>query len=174
MTGVLGKVMGWKETSVTSLISVASPPNYRGKGSTEWVLTLVLQAAPTTLFFGKVVNSRTFGSMVGPGKKSCPRSTGASGQNKQAAPFQTQIVPGAPFFGCRRPLSGVTGSGQGPPSPPGSLDFPLQVSLPQKMGPLLTYTPCSEPCCSPTHPNDRCLRRDHLSVQDFRRRHDLY
>lgn len=104
MTGVVGKVMGWKETSVTSLISVASPPNYRGKGSTEWVLTLVLQAAPTTLFFGKVVNSRTFGSMVGPGKKTCPRSTGASGQSKQAAPCQTQIVPGAPFFGCRRPL----------------------------------------------------------------------
>lgn len=54
------------------------------------------------------------------------------------------------------------------------------ISLPpakkKKKKSLGTYTPCSQSSPpNPTRPNnkDRCLRGDHLPVQDFRRRHDL-
>lgn len=108
---------------------------------------MALRAAPTTLP-GKVVNSCTFGSILGLGKRTCPRSRGASGHSKQAAHLQTQVVPGASSFGCSKRPSGVKGSRHSPK--PAGLSL-QHVPPAKKMGPLMTCIPSSEPSSAAQH-----------------------
>lgn len=108
---------------------------------------MALRAAPTTLP-GKVVNSCTFGSILGLGKRTCPRSRGASGHSKQAAHLQTQIVPGASSFGRSKRPSGVKGSRHS--SQTSGPEFATCPSR-KKMGPLMTCIPSSEPSSAAQH-----------------------
>lgn len=107
---------------------------------------MVLRAAPITLL-GKVVNSCTFGSIVGLGKRTCPRSRGASGHSKEAAHLQTQMVPGASSFGRSKRPSSVKGSKH---SQPGEPDFATSPSG-KIMSLLMTCIPSSEPSSAAQH-----------------------
>ena len=183
-SGVVGKSydLGWRPCDTNQpgklvkscyLINLSLlPSKLRGKGS-NWISEWDAAGNPN-YSSGSCASGRI---VVGLRKRACPRSRGASRHGHELPNLQTQIMSGAHFFGFRDPV--FRGEEFKTVLATHSAGLTCAISLPpakKKKKSLGTCTPCSQSSpANPTRPNnkDRCLRGDHLPVQDFRRRHDL-
>lgn len=97
------------------------PSKLRRKGSnwiSEWDAAGNSNYSSSSCTSGRIV--------VGLRNRTCPRSTEASRNGHQVPHLQTQIVSGAPFFGCRDPVFRCEG-------------FKTKSSLPTPLACLLRY-----------------------------------
>lgn len=104
------------------LINISLLPSKLWRKGSNWISEWDA-AGNSNYSSGSCTSGRT---VVGLRKRTCPRSTEASRNGHQVPHLQTQIVSGAPFFGCRDPVFRCEG-------------FKTKSSLPTPLARLLRY-----------------------------------